>query len=192
MPQSDEASLNSARAALIEALIRTGQADREAFRTVYTMTSAKLFGICLRICVDRQGAEDVLHDVYITIWNRAGGYQPGRASPISWLATIARNRAIDWRRRQGRTRAAPVDEADAIPDGKPRQDDVLVADEATARLHHCLEGIEIRQRGAIRSAFFGGLTYAELAERQAVPLGTMKSWVRRGLQALRGCLDADA
>nr|WP_208404142.1 sigma-70 family RNA polymerase sigma factor [Sphingomonas insulae] len=175
---------------MVEALIRTGQDDRDAFRTVYTMTSAKLFGICLRICVDRQGAEDVLHDVYITIWNRAGAYQPGRASPISWLATIARNRAIDWRRRQGRNRAAPVDEADSVPDGTLRQDDALLAAEASARLHQCLEAIEQRQRGAIRSAFFGGLTYAELAERQAVPLGTMKSWVRRGLLALRGCLDA--
>lgn len=177
---------------MVEALIRTGQEDRDAFRAVYNMTSAKLFGICLRICVDRQGAEDVLHDVYLTIWNRAGAYQPGRASPISWLATIARNRAIDWRRRQGRTRAAPMEEADAIPDGAPRQDDLLLADEASARLHDCLEGIEVRQRGAIRSAFFDGLTYGELAERQAVPLGTMKSWVRRGLLALRGCLDADA
>lgn len=190
--QADETSLNSARAALVEALIRTGQEDRDAFRAVYRMTSAKLFGICLRICVDRQGAEDVLHDVYLTIWNRAGAYQPGRASPISWLATIARNRAIDWRRRQGRTRAAPLAEADTIPDGAARQDDLLLADEANARLHECLEGIEVRQRSAIRSAFFGGLTYAELAERQAVPLGTMKSWVRRGLLALRGCLDADA
>ena len=192
MLQTDDSSLNSARAALVEALIRTGQDDRDAFRTVYTMTSAKLFGICLRICVDRQGAEDVLHDVYLTIWNRAGAYQPGRASPISWLATIARNRAIDWRRRQARTRAAPVDEADAILDGAPRQDDALLGEEANARLHHCLEGIESRQRSAFRSAFFGGLTYAELAERQAVPLGTMKSWVRRGLLALRGCLDAGA
>ncbi len=192
MQQADETSLNSARAALVEALIRTGQEDRDAFRAVYTLTSAKLFGICLRICGERQGAEDVLHDVYLTIWNRAGAYQPGRASPISWLATIARNRAIDWRRRQGRTRAAPVEDADAVPDGRPSQQDALLADEANARLHHCLEGIETRQRSAIRSAFFGGLTYAELAERQAVPLGTMKSWVRRGLMALRGCLDADA
>lgn len=188
----DQPRLDMARAALVEALIRTGRHDRDAFRDVYAMTSAKLFGICLRICVDRQGAEDVLHDVYLTIWNRADGYQPGRASPISWLATIARNRAIDWRRRQGRGRAAPLDEADTIADGAPRQDDALLAEEAQARLHECLEGIESRQRGAIRSAFFGGLTYAELAERQAVPLGTMKSWVRRGLLALRGCLDAGA
>lgn len=191
MPPDDENRRNSARAALVDALIRTGEEDRVAFRAVYTMTSAKLFGICLRICGERQGAEDVLHDVYLTIWNRAGAYQPGRASPISWLATIARNRAIDWRRRQGRTRGVGVEEADAIPDDRPAQDDALLADEANARLHACLEAIESRQRGAIRSAFFGGLTYVELAERQAVPLGTMKSWVRRGLLALRRCLDAD-
>lgn len=185
----DDPSRTAARVALVEALIRTGEADRDAFRTVYRLTSAKLFGICLRICDDRQGAEDVLHDVYLTIWHRAGGYQPGRASPISWLATIARNRAIDWRRRQGRTRAAPVDEAGAMADGTPAQDDALIADETHMRLHDCLEAIELRQRSAIRSAFFGGLTYAELAVAQAVPLGTMKSWVRRGLLALRECLD---
>nr|WP_277998581.1 sigma-70 family RNA polymerase sigma factor [Sphingomonas liriopis] len=184
--------MNAARAALVEALVRTGDEDRDAFRTVYRLTSAKLFGICLRICADRQGAEDVLHDVYLTIWNRAGAYQPGRASPISWLATIARNRAIDWRRRQARTRAVGVEDAEAVPDGAPAQDDALLAVEAHARLHHCLEGIESRQRAAIRSAFFGGLTYAELAVQAAVPLGTMKSWVRRGLLALRGCLDGDA
>jgi RNA polymerase sigma factor (sigma-70 family) len=184
-------SPQAARALLVEALIRTGEEDRDAFRTVYRLTSAKLFGICLRICEDRQGAEDVLHDVYLTIWHRAGAYQPGRASPISWLATIARNRAIDWRRRHGRARTAPVEDADAMPDPAAAQDDALIDDEQRARLHDCLEAIEPRQRGAIRSAFFGGLTYAELAVAQAVPLGTMKSWVRRGLLALRGCLDGE-
>jgi RNA polymerase sigma factor (sigma-70 family) len=184
-------SPQAARAILVEALVRTGEEDRDAFRTVYRLTSAKLFGICLRICEDRQGAEDVLHDVYLTIWHRAGAYQPGRASPISWLATIARNRAIDWRRRHGRARIAPGEDADAMPDPAAAQDDALIADEQRARLHDCLETIEARQRGAIRSAFFGGLTYAELAVAQAVPLGTMKSWVRRGLLALRGCLDGE-
>lgn len=189
---ADDPAAHAARAALTEALIRTGQEDRAAFRTVYHATSAKLFGICLRICGDRQGAEDVLHDVYLTIWNRAGAYQPGRASPISWLATIARNRAIDWRRRQARAPVAPVEDADAVPDRALRQDDALLAEETQARLHQCLDAIEGRQRAAIRSAFFDGLTYAELAARQAVPLGTMKSWVRRGLIALKGCLDAGA
>ncbi|NYD88397.1 sigma-70 family RNA polymerase sigma factor [Sphingomonas melonis] len=192
MSPAAPSSPQAARALLVEALIRTGDADRDAFRTVYRLTSAKLFGICLRICDDRQGAEDVLHDVYLTIWHRAGAYQPGRASPISWLATIARNRAIDWRRRHGRIRTAPAEEADALPDPAAAQDDALIDDELRARLHNCLEAIEPRQRGAIRSAFFGGLTYAELAVAQAVPLGTMKSWVRRGLIALKGCLDGDA
>ena len=179
MSSPDPSSANAARAALVEALIRTGDADRDAFRAVYQLTSAKLFGICLRICEDRQGAEDVLHDVYLTIWHRAATYRPERASPIAWLATIARNRAIDWRRRQ-------------LADPARAQDETLIADELHGRLHGCLEAIEPRQRSAIRSAFFGGLTYAELALAQAVPLGTMKSWVRRGLLALRGCLDAAA
>ncbi|WP_426255530.1 sigma-70 family RNA polymerase sigma factor [Sphingomonas sp. DC2300-3] len=195
VPADDPADLPplpaaAARARLVEALMATGAADREAFRRVYSLTSAKLFGICLRICGDRQAAEDVLHDVYITIWQRAGAYQPGRASPISWLATIARNRAIDWRRRHGRV-TAPIEEAEAVADGALRQDDVLMAEEAQARLHLCLERLEERQRGAIRRAFFGGLTYAELAVQAAVPLGTMKSWVRRGLLALKGCLDGE-
>ncbi|MEI5688002.1 sigma-70 family RNA polymerase sigma factor [Sphingomonas kyungheensis] len=192
MSSPDPSSANAARAALVEALIRTGDADRDAFRAVYQLTSAKLFGICLRICEDRQGAEDVLHDVYLTIWHRAATYRPERASPIAWLATIARNRAIDWRRRQTRARAAPVEAADALADPARAQDETLIADELHGRLHGCLEAIEPRQRSAIRSAFFGGLTYAELALAQAVPLGTMKSWVRRGLLALRGCLDAAA
>lgn len=83
----------AARTALVEALVATGEQDRSAFQRVYRLTSAKLFGVCLRICGDRQAAEDVLHEVYLTVWKRAGGYEPGRSSPITWLATIARNRA---------------------------------------------------------------------------------------------------
>ena len=184
-------TLAAARAHLVEALVRTGTEDREAFQSVYRLTSAKLFGICLRICGDRQSAEDVLHEVYITIWKRAGAYEPGRASPISWLATIARNRAIDWRRARGSRPVVELSEAGQPADTAPLAVDALLADEATARMHQCLDALEDRQRNAIRSAFFGGFTYAELAEQQSVPLGTMKSWVRRGLLNLRGCLDGD-
>src|SRR3569623_3054541 len=98
---------SAARARLTEILVRTGNADRAAFRGLYTLTSAKLFGVCLRICGERQAAEDVLHEVYLTVWKRAGAYEPGRASPIAWLATIARTRALDWRRAQGVRRVAP-------------------------------------------------------------------------------------
>lgn len=181
----------TARKALLEALVATGEEDRSAFQRVYRLTSAKLFGICLRICGDRQGAEDVLHEVYLTIWKRAGSFQPGRASPISWLATIARNRAIDWRRSDTARRTDPVEWADEIPDAGLAADDALIADEGDRRLHLCLDSLEAQQRAAIRTAFFDGLTYAELAARSEVPLGTMKSWVRRGLARLKDCLDDD-
>jgi RNA polymerase sigma-70 factor (ECF subfamily) len=178
-----------ARARLTEALVRTGAEDRAAFRTLYTLTSAKLFGICLRICGERQAAEDVLSEVYITIWKRAGAYEPGRSSPITWLATIARNRAIDWRRAQRVRPSLPIEDAPDIPDAAPLASEILEADEEAHTLHQCLDGLEERQRAAIRTAFFDGVTYAELAERQSVPLGTMKSWVRRGLARLKECLE---
>ena len=181
---------DDARARLADILIRTGSEDRAAFRDLYALTSAKLFGICLRICGERQAAEDVLHDVYITIWKRAGAWEPGRASPITWLATIARNRAIDWRRAQTVRRASPIDDAPDIADDAPDAETTLLSGEAAHRLHRCLDELEVRQRSAIRTAFFDGVTYAELAERSNVPLGTMKSWVRRGLGRLKDCLNA--
>ncbi len=188
---SPQPTTDAARARLVEALVATGTQDRAAFATLYSLTSAKLFGVCLRICGDRGAAEEVLSDVYITIWQRAGAFEPGRASPISWLATIARNRAIDWRRSAGRRPSVTLDQAPDIADDAPSAEDRMVQGEAERTLHLCLDQLDDKQRGAIRSAFFGGLTYAELAERDAVPLGTMKSWVRRGLQRLKDCLRDD-
>lgn len=182
-------AVTDARARLTEILVRTGAEDRAAFRDLYALTSAKLFGVCLRICGERQAAEDVLHEVYLTVWKRAGAYEPGRASPITWLATIARNRAIDWRRAQGVRRAAPIEDAPDIADSAPLASETMESDEAAHHLAQCLDGLDEHQRVAIRTAFFEGVTYAELAERQAVPLGTMKSWVRRGLARLKECLE---
>lgn len=182
---------DDARARLVEALVATGTEDRAAFATLYSLTSAKLFGVCLRICGDRGAAEEVLSDVYLTIWRRAGAFEPGRASPISWLATIARNRAIDWRRSAGRRPTLALDQLPDVADDTPSAEEQMVRSEAERRLHLCLDQLDDKQRGAIRAAFFGGLTYAELAERDAVPLGTMKSWVRRGLQRLKDCLSDD-
>lgn len=171
--------------------MRVGNGDRAALADVYSRTSGKLFGICLRICGERQAAEDVLQEVYLTVWKRAAGYEPGRASPITWLATIARNRAIDWRRAQGNRVMAPIEEIEPIADGAPLVSDAMLAAEGEAQLHLCLDSLEDRQRVAIRSAFFGGATYAELADQESVPLGTMKSWIRRGLMRLKECLDRD-
>ncbi|WP_370655246.1 sigma-70 family RNA polymerase sigma factor [Sphingomonas aurea] len=182
-------STDDARAHLAATLVATGSEDRVAFHELYRLTSAKLFGIVLRICGDRSAAEDVLHDVYLVIWKRAGGWEPGRASPISWLATIARNKAIDWRRAHGVRRTARLEEAPDLPDPEPDAEALLVEAGERHSLHDCLRELEDRQREAIRTAFFDGVTYAEIAERRHVPLGTAKSWIRRGLARLKECLD---
>ena len=179
-----------ARRRLVESLVATGAEDRAAFGRVYRLTSSKLFGICLRICGSRQAAEDVLQEVYVTIWKQAGGYDPGRSSPITWLATIARNRSIDWRRARGNQMSDAMPEALPEPsDPSPLASETILLDEADRHLHRCLDGLDQGQRDAIRTAFFDGLTYNELAVRADVPLGTMKSRVRRGLAQLRNCLE---
>jgi RNA polymerase sigma factor (sigma-70 family) len=179
---------DAARVRLAEALTRTAAKDARAFQTVYRLSSAKLFGICLRICGERKAAEDVLQDVFATVWMRADRFDAGRGTAITWLATIARNRAIDWRRANGVVTTSDAG-LEAIADPAALADDVMLDAERQQLLVDCMETLEQRSRDAIRSAFFGGLTYAELALRDAVPLGTMKSWVRRGLARLRECLD---
>lgn len=181
---------DAARARLRDAMQRLAEGDRSALEWIYQATSAKLFGICLRILGDRGEAEDALQDVYVSLWQRAKNYDPERASPISWLAVFARNRAID-RLRKGKVRSAAmsVDEALELPDKEPLADAILESGERSARIHHCLGTLEERQQNAIRTAFFEGTTYAALAEQSGVPLGTMKSWVRRGLARLKRCLE---
>ena len=181
---------SEARAHLVVRLGAVASGDRLALRDVYDLTSAKLFGICLRILPDREEAEDVLQDVYLTVWNKASSYEPGRASPITWLATIARNRSIDRLRALGaRPRSTDVDEALHMADGSPDALSRLEASEETSRLHDCLRQLDERARAAIASAFFTGRTYDDLARESGLPLGTMKSVVRRGLMRLRGCLE---
>tara|TARA_B100001179_G_scaffold204813_2_gene167768 strand:+ start:117 stop:686 length:570 start_codon:yes stop_codon:yes gene_type:complete len=185
IPSSPEA-----RERLKVAMARLAKGDRGALEDVYRLTNVKLFGICLRILQDRKEAEDALQDVYITLWRNAARYDASRASPIAWLATFARNRAVD-RLRTGKVRrgAVAVDEAAEIASDTPRADELLIDAERSARVHTCLDTLDQPQRGAIRTAFLEGQTYAELAEREGVPLGTMKSWIRRGLLKLRDCME---
>ena len=181
---------DTARERLKAAMGRLAAGDRAALEEVYRATSVKLFGICYRILGDRKEAEDALQDVYVNLWRRADRFDPDRASPISWLAVFARNRAID-RLRSGRVQreAAPLEAAAEVADAAPLAEDLLIDAERKARVHHCLSQLEDNQRDNIRAAFFDGRTYAELAEAGDVPLGTMKSWIRRGLQRLKTCLE---
>lgn len=177
------------RAKLVDALIRTGRGDRTAFETLYKTTSAKLFGVCLRIFPDRIDAEEALQDAYLTIWNKASSFEAGRASPVSWLVTVTRNRAIDRLRLRSRTGFTSLDQASEIVDPVPLADAQLLAASEQASLAGCIDALEQRDAHFIRSAFMGGATYADLAKREGQPLGTVKSRIRRALIRLRLCLE---
>jgi RNA polymerase sigma-70 factor (ECF subfamily) len=181
---------SDARSRLSDALARAGRGSQSALAEIYEATSAKLFGICLRILGDRGEAEDALQDIYLNVWRRAGSFDPERASPITWLATLARNRSIDRLRANGGRRGSdPIEAALHVADPSPDAAASLETAQSSARLSGCIGELEARKAEAIRTSFFEGATYAELAERSDVPLGTMKSWVRRGLLQLKECLE---
>ena len=179
------------RRVLAERLAAVAAGDRAALADVYRRSAAKLFGVCLRILAERGEAEDVLQEVYLTVWQKAGAFDPARASAMTWLIAIARNRAIDRLRRGGGTarRTVPAEAAEAVRDPAASALDALEADDERRRLFGCLDELDPPQRDAIRTAFLDGWTYEQLAVAQGVPLGTMKSWVRRGLMKLRACLE---
>ena len=173
---------------LAKTMAAVARGDRAAFRLLYQGTAAKLYGICLRLLRDEAEAQDVRQEIYVTVWRKAAQFDAGKASVITWLSTLARNRSID----RLRARRAPADDLDAaeeIADDGPSAFEVVEQEQDAARLGHCLDELEERARAMIRAAFFDGLTYADLAAREEVPLGTMKSWIRRGLLRLRGCLE---
>jgi len=182
--------VETSRALLSRAIARVANRDDDALKYVYRHTSAKLFGVVLRILNDREEAEDVLQDVYLTVWNKADRFDPEKASPITWLVAMARNRAIDRLRARGGRVMAGVDEAEALPDTAPLASTLIETDEDKARLDGCIDGLDPKHASAVRTAFFEGLTYDALAQAVGVPLGTMKSWIRRALISLRACLEA--
>lgn len=165
--------------------------DRSALSDLYRRTSAKLYGICVRLLGSDAEAEEVLQEVYITVWKKADRFDPAKASPITWLAVLARNKAID-RLRVRRGPTNPIEDASEIADEQPSALEVLEGSEERSRLNACLDQLDEQQRSMIRAAFLDGATYPELAQREGVPLGTMKSWIRRGLLRLRGCLQLGA
>ena len=189
----EPADLDSVRRAkLAEALVQSGRGDRNAFAAVYAATSAKLFGVCLRIFPDRNEAEDVLQDAYLTIWNKAASFDVGRASPISWLVAVTRNRAIDRLRAKKRVGTTSIEEAAEIVDTTPLADARLIEEADDRTLHDCISSLDARDALFIRSAFIGGATYADLAKHEGQPLGTVKSRIRRALLKLRGCMEGAA
>lgn len=179
----------SSAADLTALLARVAARDRDAFAAVYRATSKKLWGVVVRILPRRDVAEDVLQDVYVRIWERAGSFDPAKASPITWMATIARNRAID----EIRIRR-PVSSIEDAPQalnladtGLDPLDSAQQSDELR-RLQMCLEGLEPERREMVLLAYYSGLSREELAKRFAHPVNTIKTWLHRSLAQLRECL----
>ncbi len=168
-------------------LARCGLGDRAAFRALYDLSASKLFGVCLRILGVRAEAEEALQEAYVKIWNNAGRYQAGRGSAAGWMVSIARNQAIDLLRAR---RGSPRDIAEMaeLPDTGPGPEAAALASEDRRRLETCLGGLPPDRAAAVRAAYMEGHTYEYLARRHAVPLNTMRTWLRRALISLRECL----
>jgi RNA polymerase sigma-70 factor (ECF subfamily) len=177
--------------ALPEALLaQVALGNRAAFETLYRDTSSKLFGICLRVLSERSEAEEVLQEVFTSVWRKASQFDAARASAMTWLGMMARNKAIDrLRATPGRAARANLEMADDVadPGASPAERAEALTDRE--RLERCLQQLEPRRRSLIREAFFDGSTYEELAARMQAPLGSIKSWIRRGLLQLRECLE---
>ncbi|WP_114007719.1 sigma-70 family RNA polymerase sigma factor [Cohaesibacter intestini] len=172
-----------------ELIFRVALRDRSAFAALYEATSAKLFGICLRVLKDRAEAEEALQEAYVKVWNNASRFTVTGNSPISWLAAIARNNAID-RLRARRPETVELDEELAGADDSPDPERLVISAETGARITACLEELETRRADAVRGAYLEGYSYQELAEQFSVPLNTMRTWLRRSLISLRKCLEA--
>ncbi|WP_101927387.1 MULTISPECIES: sigma-70 family RNA polymerase sigma factor [Luteimonas] len=175
----------------LDSLLRDVAAgDQRAFESLYRSSAPRLMAICLRVLHDRGEAEDVLQEVYVRIWHKAAQFDAGKASAMTWLGTIARNRAIDRvRSRPSNVQLAPVELVDALPDDGATPAQAGEQADDNARLQACMDTLEPKRRGLIRAAFFDGSTYEELARRAGSPLGSVKSWIRRGLLQLRACLE---
>ncbi len=181
-------------------LSRVGLGDRSAFASLYRATAAHLFGVVLRINRDRGQAEDVLQEIYVSLWRSAGGFDAARAQPMTWLTSIARNAAIDsLRRAKARVRTVSsqlgsaetgdeVDLAELTPSDDPSPLDLLQLAADRRQVTHCVGELSNEQRQCIALAYYQGLSHSEVSAQLVQPLGTVKSWLRRALLALKDCL----
>jgi RNA polymerase sigma-70 factor (ECF subfamily) len=181
-------------ARLGELLARTALSDQQAFAELYRSTSAHLYGVAVRMLREASAAEEVLQEAYVAIWHRAGTYVAAKSQPLTWLTAIVRNRCLDaLRRRELDTISMTADDDDEsdleLPADGGSPADLLLQGADAQSVRDCVEQLDGGSRQAIALAFFQGLTHAELAAHLAEPLGTVKSWVRRGLERLRQCLD---
>lgn len=172
----------------VEALIaQVALGDRLAFSRLYDVTSDKLLAICLRALNDRAAAEDAMQEAYVKVWKNAARYRATGHSPMTWLITVARNTAID-HLRMGRPDRDIADFVDRMAAAEPTPEQAAVAASESRRIKRCMDELDQDRRDAIIGAYLDGRTYQDLSEQFEVPLNTMRTWLRRGLIALRECL----
>lgn len=176
------------RREIAELIVRVALRDRVAFDQLYHATSAKLFGTCLRVLKDRAEAEEAVQEVFVKIWLKADRFAVTGQSPMSWLIAIARHQSIDRLRARRETTAAMDDAALDIRDPAPGPEAQAVASDQRRQIDGCLDELEPAPADAVRAAYMQGDSYADLAARHAVPLNTMRTWLRRSLMRLKECL----
>jgi RNA polymerase sigma factor (sigma-70 family) len=178
---------------LIALIERVAQRDAQALRQLYDATSAKLYAVAMRVVSNKEYAEDVLQDAYLNIWRIAADYRASLSPPMAWMGVVVRSRALDFLRKRKAERAlGGVDIDDQFGDGLDSQEptplDTTIASEQAWALHECLRKIEAKPREVLTMAYFRDLSHGELAEQLRLPLGTVKTWIRRSLEQLRSCM----
>lgn len=175
---------------LDDLLSRCALRDQQAFAALYRASAPKLFAVAVRITRRRDWAEEVLQESFVNIWHHAPGYDASRSAPMTWMTTIVRNRALDWLRRPRETESEDAEALiAAVADDGPGPDELYAQADQAGRLAECLEHLTAEQRRSITLAFFQGLSHGELAGQLGKPLGTVKTWIRRGLERLKSCLE---
>nr|WP_229260966.1 sigma-70 family RNA polymerase sigma factor [Duganella levis] len=167
--------------------------DAAAFRSLYDATSSKLFGFALRILGKRELAEEVLQESFVAIWHNAGTYQSHLAAPMTWMTTIVRNKAFDLLRRSdvaAEIDGDPFDAAimNALHDPAATPMEALELSRDATALAYCMSALEGLHRQVVGLAFFHDLSHSEVAQQMALPIGTVKTWIRRSLEKLKTCL----
>lgn len=177
---------------LITCLQRVAGGDANGLRDVYDLTAPALRSVANRLLKSKDEADDVIHEVFLTVWAHADRFDPKRGSAMTWLTTIVRNRALDrLRTRRSRGMHVPLEDGMDIADDQPDPFTSTVRRSEDVRLHQSLDALDPRTRRFIVTTFFDGLTYDELAGREGLPLGTVKTIIRRGLLKLRAEMQKD-
>jgi RNA polymerase sigma factor (sigma-70 family) len=172
----------------LQLLSATAQGDRLAFADLYRQTAGKLYAISLQMLRRRDLAEEAVQEAYVRIWHNAGDYQQEKGTVLTWMISIVRYRALDMLRATKSRRETGDEGLDETPDEQtPEQE--LYEQRERVRIDRCMDRLDEAQRQAIEMAYFRGLTHMEVCDQMETPLGTIKTWIRRGLERLKRCLE---